>query len=272
MPQHRNAVLRQFLKQARRIADLERQQLQQKIGFPLPQPPWPHAAFGPNLYQINKIISTPEESIKHLLYRLKKFPYPYPLGTKKHKTFYLHVKSLGLLDFLLKPPFLWKVRAAWFLRIDYDHEKQAKVEGRSPQYGHPIAFHRDVLNATSGYLSKLRNISKKYGVREDWFKDYFVQINKELLREAAVCYPELLRWHKPNSRFSPALGTVDTQLEIFGALVAVFKKRGQDNNKLAFQLTALICSSQDSIRAGKLDPSPEAIRRNMLDRKKARKK
>jgi hypothetical protein len=171
----------------------------------------------------------------------------------------------------LNPPFLWNIRRAWFNRIDYDFEKEAKRVGKS-KHGHPLTFHRELLYATGAHLSKLQKISQKHGVREDWFKDYFPSINKEILREAAVCYPELLRWYRPNSRFSPALEIVDTQLDIFGALVAEFKKQRQDNNRLAFQLTALICSSQDSIRTGKLDPNPEAVRRNMRDRKKTRKK
>jgi hypothetical protein len=199
--------------------------------------------------------------------RLKTFHYPYPEGNKGKKTFYDHVKSLGLLQFLLHPPFLRDIRRAWFFWLDCEFEKEQKLALKS-QHNYPLEFHRKMMQETFGSLLRTRSLARKYRVPESWFADYSTGIQKQLLTEAVICYPEMLRGFIPNSRIYPRSFAVDTQMDILEKLREEFKRQGKSNNTLAYQLTSLICSSDSCITTGLLEPNPAAVRRNERDRRK----
>jgi hypothetical protein len=61
---------------------------------------------------------------------------------------------------------------------------------------------------------------------------------------------------------------VEAQLEVLDAIRGDFAKLKLRNNKLAYQLTALICSLDSDIATHKLDPTPEKVRRNEKDRRR----
>jgi hypothetical protein len=266
----RNAQLRRIIVALHKASVKEQKQLQEKFPSMPPAgigPGWPHIAWGANASRVNKIISTEEKSRKRLVKRLKTFQYPYPEGNKGKKTFYDHVTSLGLLQFLLDPPFLWDIRTAWFFRLDYELEKGQKLALKS-QYNYPLEFHRKMMQESFGSLLRTKSLARKYGVPKSWFADYSSGIQKQLLTEAGICYPQMLRGFIPNSRIYPRSFAVDTQMDILEKLRAEFKRQGNSNNMLAYQLTALICSSDSCVTTGLLEPNPAAVRRNERDRRK----
>jgi hypothetical protein len=194
-------------------------------------------------------------------------PHPYAVKIRSGKSFYRHVQRLGLLDFLLKPPFLWEIRRAWFFRRHYELEEQLRKRKKS-QHGYPLAFHREMMLAIASHSERVSRIARKHRVPRNWFKGYYSQSLKHLFSEASVIYPELLRWFEPSSRLRPHSLGVESRLMVFDAITAEFARRKINNNTLAHQLTALICSPQNCITTHRLDPSADLVRRNIADRKK----
>jgi hypothetical protein len=60
-----------------------------------------------------------EQAKRQLMYRLKRFRYPYPEGNKSHKTFYRHVKEEGVLDVLFTRDLFFQISFEWFDRRYY---------------------------------------------------------------------------------------------------------------------------------------------------------
>ena len=234
--------------------------------------PWPYSddRIAP---RVSKELSSPEESRKQLIARLEAFRYPYeawrPHGevSQGGATFYSHVETLGLLDFLITPPFLWDVRHVWWFRRYDDIELEQRQEKKS-QYGYPVAFHREMMFAIAAHLTRICKIAKKHQVPRDWFKAHYDESLRLLLKETAVSYPEWLLWTKPVGRIRPRSFGVDSQLQIFDAITEELKRRNTRNNKLAYELTALICSPQSCVVTRILEPNPETVRTNVRDRRK----
>jgi hypothetical protein len=210
----RNAEKRRLIVAAYKAYKKEQQLLQEKMPGMPPGigPGWPHIASGPNASRINKIISTPRASQKRLVQRLKAFEYPYPEGDKGGKTFHEHVKSLGHLKYLLEPPFLWEIRRAWFFRLEYELENRQKV-GLSSGYNYPLDFHRKMMNDAAKGLQRITALAKKFNVPKRRITDYFAGAQKQLFKEAAICYPEMLRGFIPNSRIYPHVLAVHTHFQ-----------------------------------------------------------
>jgi hypothetical protein len=265
----RNAEMRRLITAAHKAYEKEQQLLQKRMpGIPVSiGAGWPHIAVGPNVSKINQILFTPRASRKRLVQRLKAFEYPYPEGNKRGKTFYTHVESLGHLKYLLEPPFLWEIRRAWFFRLDYELEKQQKIK-LSSQYNYPLEFHLKMMHESLRGLQRIIALAKKFNVPKMWIADYFAGAQKQLLKEAGICYPEMLRGFIPNSRIYPRAKAVETQLSILKSLLTEFKRKGKANNKLAYQLTALICSGDSCVTTKILDPNPEAVRTSERDDRK----
>jgi hypothetical protein len=236
-------------------------------------PPWPYVSGDMIADRVSRELSTPEKSRKQLAWRLKRFRYPYvihhPFGPpiRTTKSFYRHVKDLGLLDFLLKPPFLWEVRRAWFSRRHHELEKLLHDEAKS-QHGYPLKYHRKMMLGILSHLTRISTLASEHGVPRKWFANYYAASLEHLLAEASVCYPELLRWYKPSSRIRRYPLGVDTQLDIFNAITAEFRMRHKPNSKLAHQLTALICSPQSCIANRELNPRPDTVRTNLRQRRR----
>jgi len=235
-------------------------------------PSWPYVTGDKIAARVTREQGTPEKSRKQLIRRLKRFRYPYitshPYGPRntRGKSFYRHAQGLGLLDFLLKPPFLWEIRRAWFFRRHYELEKQLRDRKQS-QHGYPLAFHREMMLAIASHLERISRIARKHRVPRKWFEDHYAQTLEQLLSEASVCYPELQRWLTPTGRLRPHSLGVELQVDIFDAIAAEFARRKIDSKTLAYQLTALICSPQSCITTRTLHPSPDLVRRNIRDRK-----
>lgn len=251
--------------------------LQQRMpGIPVSVGPgWPHIEVGPNAAKISRILSTPEKSRRQIMRRLKRFKYPYStllsgeqsFATRGEQSFYTHVKTLGHLNYLLEPPFLGEIRQAWFARLDYELEKQQKA-ARKSQHDYPLEFHRKMMQEALSSAGRATALVKKYHVPKRWIAEYICGIQRQLLNEAAICYPEMLKGFISNSRIYPRAHTVDTQMSLFNNLHIEFKRQGQSNKNLAYQLTALLCSADSCFTTGVLEPNPEAVRRNMKDRRR----
>jgi hypothetical protein len=234
-------------------------------------PPWPEVGADKIAGKVLREQGKQEQSQRKFLRRLKRFQYPYPEGNKKGKTFYGHLKDLGLLGFLLSPQFIEEIRTAWFLRRYYELEMELKAKRKS-QYLYPMEFHRKMMLETAGHLGRLIRISNKYAVPQRWIADYRAPILKRLFHEASIVYPELRRWLKTSHAIRPHSLKVGAQLDILDAIQVQFAKKHIRNNKLAYQLTALICSPDSCIASQKLDPTPEKVRRNVKDRRNKSKK
>jgi hypothetical protein len=200
--------------------------------------------------------------------RLNHFSYPYQKENKTGKSFLRHVKSLGLLGLLLKPPFIWEIRMVWFVQRLTWLERDLKGKKLS-EYGFPLEFHRKLTLELFDHMERITQLAERHEVPDmEWFAEYYPAIQNQLLRNGAAYYPELRRWFKPFHRLRTYNLTVDNQVDIYQKLVGEFKKRGIKNNRLACHLTALICSPADCIQTGKLDPNPELVRKNVRDWRK----
>lgn len=240
-------------------------------------PPWPYVSGDKIAARVTHELSTPDKSKKQLVRRLKRFRYPYGTTAKVQESFYAHVKVLGLLNFLLSEPFLHKVRSAWFSRRYYELEKELFDQKKS-QYGYPREFHRDIMRELSKHWGRIVKIAGKHGVPIAQFAEYLPAIQKQLVVQASVCYPELqsspflrpafgARRFKRASRITPHSLAVENRREIFDAIQAELVKSKIRNDELAYQLTALICSGTSSIAKRLLDPTPDVVRLSVTNRK-----
>lgn len=234
--------------------------------------PWPYVTHDLVADRVSKELASPERTRNQLIYRLKRFLYPYPEGNRKKRTFYTHVRSLGLLEPLVAPLLLWDIQMAWFLQRHYEIERDLQRKQLS-QLGFPLDFHKRMLHLLFAHLQRTTALAQQHHVPvQEWLREYHSEINKQLLLEAGQYFPQLRLWAKPADKLRVYSHAVGTQVEVYCAISAIFKKRKLKNNKLACQLTALICSSSARIRGGQLDPNPERVRKYVRDwRKKMRK-
>lgn len=273
--------LRQVIDEA--LREKARKQENRPIATPpTAWPPWPYVDLPlETTAKVSEEIGSPSKSKKEIDWRLKQIEYPFPEGNRNHKTFYQHVESLGLLGALRIPPLLSQIRNVWWFQRDYAAELELWRRGESP-YGLPLEFHRKAMFECAAHLHRLDTLALEYKIhqkrwsrsanrpRGQWFDEYRKATLNEILREAAVYYPQLL-WPgqpKPARQIHPVSLEVDMRLELYKALVAEFARRKQPNRKLAIQLTALFCSSAQDIRDHKLVPTPEDVRKNVSDRRK----
>jgi hypothetical protein len=273
MPDAQLKQVKRFVAEAIQLSQKDREK-DVRPGDPVSVgPPWPYVSDDKIGTRVSKELASPEESQKQLIARLEAFRYPYeawrPHGEVSQGvgTFYSHVKSLGLLDFLITPPFLWDVRSVWWSRRYHDIELEQRLDKKS-QYGYPVAFHREMMLAIAAHLARICKIAKKRQVPTDWFKGHYDESLRLLLKETAVSYPQWQLSTKPVGRIRPRSFGVDSQLQIFDAITEELKRRNTRNNKLAYELTALICSPQSSVRTRILEPNPETVRTNVRDRRK----
>jgi hypothetical protein len=229
-------------------------------------PPWPYVTGDKIAERVGRELSTVEKSRKQLVWRLKRIRYPYGTTARVQKSFYVHVRALDLLDFLLSEPFLDNVYNAWFCRRYYELEKTLFDQKKS-QYGYPRDFHRDIMRELSKHWGRIVKIAGKHGVPMGEFAEYLKANQKQLLVQASVCYPELLWRFKRASRITPRSFAVDTRLDIFDAIQKEFTRRKIENDELAYQLTALACSGTSSIVKRLLDPTPDVVRLSVTYRK-----
>ena len=229
-------------------------------------PPWPYVSEDKIVPRVRRELSTIAKSRRQLVRRLQRIRYPYQSTAKIRHSFYSHVKRFRLLTFLRSSEFLYKVRMAWSFHRQYELEKDL-FDRKQSQDGYPLVFHRDILREISRHLDRIVKIAGKHGVPKEQFAKYQKSIQDQLRVEVAVCYPELQRWFKTASRIRPHSSAVEMRLEIFDAIQAELAKRSIHNDELAYQLTALICSGRSSIEKRLLDPTPDAVRLSVNDRK-----
>jgi hypothetical protein len=230
---------------------------------------WPYSSGNDIAYEINQQLGPPEQSQQDLVARLSDIEYPYPVGNKKHSTFYDHLKKQDILRFVIEPPFLWKVRMVWWWRKAYEIDVELKKRGMAKSRL-PVKLHRSMMNLIFAHHSRVEELCETYGViRQQWTAEYLAALNRQFLREAVYVYPEA------GKRLVPALQLHDhrpgstPQLEIYRSIIDIQKRCGKKRNKtLARQLTALICSSAESIREHNLEPNPEAVRQSLFASRK----
>jgi hypothetical protein len=268
----RTSDLKRLIQEALHAWEEEQDNFRSKFpAVPPAGPPWPFVGQGKITERVLREQGTLEQSQEKLLERLKRFKYPYPEGNIRGRTFYDHLKDLGLLSVISSPELITVIRQAWILARYHELELELRAK-RQSQYGYPMEFHRKMMNEIAGHLGRLDEISSKYGVPQSWFAGQRPEILKRLFREASIVYPELRRWLKTAHGIRPHSLKVWAQLEVLDAIRADFRKIKIRKNKLAYQLTALFCSLDSTVAMQKLDPTPEKVRRNAKDRMKSRKK
>jgi hypothetical protein len=262
MPRISSTRLQELIHEALDASMAERQGFQERfaeapvaVGLGYPHPHTRVDLFAP------KEVDSLAHTKRMLIERLKKFQYPYPDGNKAHKTFYLHLKDKGLLDVLLNLPLIFEIQSEWFFRRYYERERKSFDRGES-QHGYPLAFHREMMYDLADHLDRIDQVSRSHHVPNDWFAPYRKVVQQHLLREASIYYPELLRDFTEASKIRPRHHKGEREADLFRAIESAFAQKGIVNHKLAQQLTALICSAPDCTSTGKLNPSPETIRRN----------
>jgi hypothetical protein len=251
---------------------------------------WPYCDEDKLSPQVSKKMGGEEKSRRELTRRLRAFPYPYPHGSKSGETFHAYMKKLNLLDVLRNPPLLSTIRFVWFHNRSYELEIET-YKARKSHYGYSRKFHREMLLELSHNLEKLDKIvqTKRYEGKQaprSWVADHRSAILRLLLREACVCYPQLRKWFVPVSKLGPSRFRMDIQLALLhtieaalakrgirGKLKAGKKKRGMQQRgsrrrkhevpRVAYQITALICSAQNCVATKKLNPTPDAVRTNV---------
>lgn len=242
-----------------------------------PEPPPLYVGGDKIAARASRELGTPEKSRRQLVRRLKRFRYPYvaphqyAVKIRSGKSFYRHVQSLGLLKFLLEPPFLWEVRKAWLFRSEHELETEQFIEKKTPS-GYPWVFHRQMMFAIAGQLARISKIAEKHRVPRKWFEDYYDESLRQLLRETSVAYPEWMHRKIPLTQIRPRSFGVDSQVEMFDAITKELTRRKKTNNRLAYELTALFCSPPSCIRTRILEPNPETVRTSVRDRKKQSRK
>jgi hypothetical protein len=236
-----------------------------RVGVP-EGPPWPYVSGDKIAARVSRELSTIAKSRRQLIRRLQRIRYPYQSKAKIRHSFYSQVKRFRLLTFLRSPEFLYKVRMAWFFQRHYKLEKEL-FEQRKSQDGYPLVFHRDIMREISKHWDRIVKIAGKHGVPKERFAEHRKAIQKQLLVEASVCYPELQRGFKRANQIRPHSFAVERRLEIFDAVQAELIKRKIENDELAYQLTALICSGRGSIEKRLLDTTPDMVRLSVKDRK-----
>ena len=78
----------------------------------------------------------------------------------------------------------------------------------------------------SSHLHRIEALTKKHHVKKSWIREYRKSILKQLLHEAAIYYPELLRWHKPALQIRPHSFGVYMRLNLYDAIEASLPKEG----------------------------------------------
>jgi hypothetical protein len=233
-------------------------------------PPWPYVSGDRIAARVSRELSTIAKSRRQLVRRSQRIRYPYQSKAKIRHSFYSHVRRFGLLTFLRSSEFLYKVRRAWFFHRHYELEKEL-FDRKQSQDGYPLVFHRDIMREISKHWDRIVKIAGKHGVPKEQFAEHQKAIQKQLLVEASVCYPEFQHEFKSEfktaSRIRPHSSAVEMRLAIFDAIQAELAKRSIHNDELAYQLTALICSGRSSIEKRLLDPTPAAVRLSVNDRK-----
>jgi hypothetical protein len=234
--------------------------------------PWPYTGGTGVAAEVNRLLGSPEQSREELLARLNAFDYPYPGPNKKHKTFYDHLKTQGMLQVVIQPPFLWKVRMVWWWRIAFETELELKKSALS-KCRMRLRFHKQMMNLISEHHSRVSALGKTHGiVGQPWIVEYLAALDRQFLKEAENVYPDANRRLVPASQLSIYPFGSAPQVEIYRAILDGQKRcEKKRNKKFACQLTALICSSADSIREKKLEPNPAAVRQNILQLAKHRK-
>lgn len=219
----------------------------------------------PNTRKVIAQIGSVDASREEILRRLKGFKYPYPAGTKKGTTFYDHVAKVGLLDFLITAPFLYVVRLVWNLQAVHPLE-QAQHKQEVSEYGHPLAFHRELMYEIANDLERISEITAKYDVPEKWLVKCRTELLRELRRQVSVLYSGggLVGLYKRRDRSKPSLHDSLNQEMVLEELMQEFENRGlKEIEQLACQLTALICSDIGCVKNQVLSPSPEGVRSNI---------
>lgn len=204
----------------------------------------------------------PETTKTMLQDRLQKVLYPQPQGNKRGKTFFNHLQENGLENILFTPDVFWEIRLAWSLGEYERIERDFRRTGLSG-HGIPAKFHLAVMTRLFAHLKELRKLAHEYAVPDVWLANYFAALQKQLLVDAAAYWPRLSEGFIRASRLREYSIRLSLQCEIFSAITKALHRQHKRNKKLALQLTALACSSLNSVCTGKLDVSPDSVKQNV---------
>jgi len=234
-------------------------------------PAWPYWNYGTVSAAVSKELGGPEETVSEIVWRLKRFRYPYHGEKgKRPKTFYQRAEILGILDALLRPPLLWDIRSLWWFQKYNSCELELKQRKKS-EYGLPMAFHRQLLFQLSAHLSELEKIAGKHERKKDketkaWFERFYEYRRatlKQILSEAAIVYPQVQDRLTPAAQLKAKAEKLDAEVALFLKLDSMFKGQGLKSHKFAYHLTSLFCTPRKTVSQHQLRPTPETIRRNI---------
>jgi hypothetical protein len=245
-----------------------RQEQKKTLRTPPDAPEWPYWYIGDD-FDLRAVMEGESRTIirRKLIWRLKRFRYPYPNKSKKPKSFYRHLTPLGLLHLLFQGDLLWTIKFVWHFTQDHKSAMQRYGERRSLA-GYPLQLHRKLLFLMAGHLTRIDRITRERGVPRRWYRTYRSAVLKEILRNAANYYSESPSGLVPAQQPRTGSSSVSDRLELLDEIEYSFRTKNITNHRLALQLTALICTSSEDIRANRLNPTPENVRANVRDARK----
>jgi hypothetical protein len=272
-PRLSNAQLRKYIQEAYDAWWGEQQKLKTK--FPSVTVPlnrgfqWPYqptaALITPKVKATVGALNRTKERMK---WRLQRVRYPYAesaYGKKSDRMFYQYVRDEGLLEMLFSPTLLREIWMTWLFYGYYVQEKELQ-KGKMSQHGYPLRFHRDAMKLIARDLLALEAIAAENKVPQKWFATYRSDALKAVLREASICYPQMLMGFKSAAQFRLDKAAGDTQRHLFRAIQDAFSGKSISDN-FAYHLVALICSPLSSIRRGELEPIPTGVGKNIRKKK-----
>jgi hypothetical protein len=272
--------LREFIKEALEIARKERKDFSKHFpGVPQVWPAWPYIDYGAVASTVEKDLGDSKKSANEILWRLKRFQYPYPVSNAQKPTnFYRHAKSVGVLKDILNPPLLTDIRFFWWSQRYDSVRKQLRVQKKS-EYGHALAFHQELMYRLSAHLAEIENLAKKHAVKKgsktrawfDRFGGYRKALLKQLLGDAAIVYPRVQDELKPAGQIITKEKKIEAQVSLFEKFNSAIKRkspRGRERHKFAYHLTSLVCTPREIILKHRLCPTPVTVRKNVEGWKK----
>lgn len=226
---------------------------------------WPHASRDLLVPLAVAELGSAEKSKREIIDRFSRIRYPFPEGTKSGKTVLDHLKSSKLVDVLLTPPMLWQIRMVWQFQRYFELQRELRNKKHS-QHGVPLDFHREMLFLLSDHMERIATLAEEYSVPDQvWFREYYSAIQSQLLREGASYYPEFRKWFKPAHKLTLRSHAVSNCLDLYFSVVKTFRAHDEKSRKLARHVTAVICSPAHLVRAEKLKPDPETVRKYVKD-------
>lgn len=250
---YNSAVKRKFLAELKQLVASGLPEIQSER----PNPLW---------QKIRTAVPTLAQTQSRFEEALKTIPCPYD-SRQPQRTHDVLVKR-NLLEPLLAP----RVLRQLFIEQRAFALLQGLVDLRkAPKQAYGLPFHEEMAKLMMRHMRQIRATLSKAGVTEEWAMQALDGDLAQLRKDLHLLYP-----YYPDTGFPPS--SIGQQIvgeliidvhKIFAAVLSRHRARGAV--VLAAHLTAIFCTRPEQLRAGELNPSPEAIRKLLGRRSKGKK-